>query len=102
MNEGQPNLGPCPICGRPLIAGASVDRHHWTPKSHGGRDQDYIHRICHRKIHSLWTEKDLRDGLNRPETIRAHPDMQGFISWVRKRPPAFYDTTRRAKSKGQS
>ena len=31
-------LGPCPVCGRPLIEGPSVDRHHLVPRSQGGRD----------------------------------------------------------------
>lgn len=101
MSKAKKDLGPCPICGRPMIAGASVDRHHWVPRSRGGQDQAYLHRICHRKIHSLWTEKELRDELNTPELICAHPDMQGFIAWVRKRPPEFYDGTRTAKSKGR-
>ena len=100
MKKGE-DLGPCPLCGRPMVGGKSVDRHHWVPKSRGGKDQDYVHRICHRKLHSLWTEKQLRDELNTPEKIREHPDMQSFLAWVQKRPIDYYDRTRTAKSKGR-
>ncbi|HBS24925.1 MAG TPA: HNH endonuclease, partial [Thalassospira sp.] len=31
-----------------MIAGDSVDRHHWTPKSKGGTDTQWLHRVCHR------------------------------------------------------
>ena len=84
-----------------MIRGKSVDRHHWIPKSCGGKDQALIHRICHRKIHSLWTEKQLRDEFNTPEKIRNHPQMADFLNWVRKRPADYYDRTRTAKSKGR-
>jgi len=41
----------CPLCGRPLIRGDSVDEHHLIPKSQGGRDKYLIHKVCHQKIH---------------------------------------------------
>ena len=41
----------CPLCGRVLEPGASVDEHHLVPKSKGGKVKSLIHRICHRKIH---------------------------------------------------
>ena len=53
------SLGPCQICGREMLPGESVDRHLWQPKSRGGKQAEYLHRICHRKLHSLFTEKEL-------------------------------------------
>lgn len=81
------DLGPCPICGRPMIAGASVDRHHWVPKTEGGRDWDWLHRICHKKLHSLYSEKELATRLPDAESARADPEIARFIKWVRKQPP---------------
>jgi hypothetical protein len=32
-DEQPESLGPCPLCGRIMIRGHSLDRHHWQPKS---------------------------------------------------------------------
>ena len=93
------SLGPCPLCGRPMIAGPSVDQHHFVPKSRGGRVKTPLHRICHRKLHSLFTEKELAGPYATPEALLAHPDIQTFVTWVARRPPEFYDRTATAKSK---
>lgn len=81
------HLGPCPICGRPLLPGDSIDRHHWRPKSQGGTEAAYLHRTCHRKLHSLFTHKELATEFDSPDRIRRHPEMQKFIRWVRRQPP---------------
>jgi hypothetical protein len=87
-SDNQPEgLGPCPLCGRPMLKGASVDRHHWQPKSRGGKQAEYLHRICHRKLHSLYTSKELAAEVKTPEKARQHPEMQTFIKWVRRQPP---------------
>lgn len=49
---------PCPLCGRPLGTD-NIDRHHLVPKSLKGREQFPIHRICHRKIHATFSEREL-------------------------------------------
>ncbi|MDX6748931.1 HNH endonuclease signature motif containing protein [Geminicoccaceae bacterium 1502E] len=92
-------LGPCPVCGRPMVAGASVDRHHFLPKSRGGREREWVHRICHRKIHSLFTEAELERNYALPERLRAHPEMARFISWVARKPAEFWAPTFTATSK---
>ncbi len=81
------SLGPCQICGREMLLGDSVDRHHWQPKSRGGREVNYLHRICHRKLHSLFTNKELETEFATPEAVRRHPEMHKFITWVRRQPP---------------
>ena len=43
-----------------MLSGKAVDRHHPVPKSQGGKDWVWMHRICHRKLHSMWSEKQLR------------------------------------------
>ena len=84
--EGR-SLGPCQICGREMLLGESVDRHHWQPKSQGGKEINYLHRICHRKLHSLFTNKELSAEFATPEAVRRHPEMRKFITWVRRQPP---------------
>ena len=87
------------MCGREMVAGLSVDRHHWRPKSKGGRDADLLHLICHRKIHSLFSRKELATEFASSEAVRRHPEMQKFIRWVRRRPPEFVARHRKPKDK---
>ncbi len=89
-------LGGCPLCGRPLVEGKSIDEHHLLPKSQGGRQKHTIHRICHRKIHATFTEKELARSYSTWAALQAHEDMAAFIAWVQKKPPEFYDNSVKA------
>ncbi len=81
----------CPLCGRPLIAGPSVDEHHLTPRSRGGKEKFLVHKICHRKIHQAISEKELAKNYASWESLRAHPEIAQFINWVKRRPPQYMD-----------
>jgi len=85
----------CPLCGRPLEPGASVDEHHLVPRSQGGRAKSLIHRICHRKIHATFSERELAVHYASWEALRAHPEIAAFVRWVANKPPTFYDNSRR-------
>ena len=91
----------CPICQRPLIDGPSIDRHHWVPSSHGGRDSAVLHRICHRMIHRLFSEADLAKTYSTAEAILNHPDMQRFVAWVRRQPPEYVGWPRVPRGQGR-
>lgn len=90
-------IGPCPLCGRPMVPGPSLDRHHWVPRSEGGREQTLMHRICHRKIHSVLSERELAAAYDSPEALRGHPEIARFLKWVRRKPPEFMDRHRRKR-----
>ena len=84
-------LGPCPVCGREMVAGTqrrSAPLAAQVPGRPGGAAaapdlppqtslpfyrQGTGHDLCH------------------PEAVRQHPQMQTFIQWVRRRPPEFID-----------
>lgn len=87
------NIGKCPICDRDMIKGDFVDKHHFYPKCKGGKETEYLHKICHRKIHSLFTEKELFRKYNNADEIKKHPDIITFIKWVSKKDNDFYDST---------
>lgn len=89
-------LGNCPLCGRRLLAGKSIDEHHLLPKSQGGRETHTVHRICHRKIHATFTEKELARNYSTWQALRAHEDMAAFIAWVQKKAPEYYDNSVKA------
>jgi hypothetical protein len=76
-----------------MIEGGSVDRHHFVPRSEGGRVAVPLHRICHRKIHSLWSERELATRFSTPEAIREHPEMKRFVRWLAGKPPEFWVPT---------
>lgn len=103
MNSKQTSqtLGPCPICGREMIEGPSVDLHHLIPKTYKGTETILIHRICHTKIHSLFTEKELQQHFNTVERLRDNPEMEAFIRWVKSKDPLFRDKNETAKRKGR-
>lgn len=87
----------CPICDRPLVPGPSVDAHHWVPKSEGGTETAVLHRVCHRMLHRLFTERELATLYDTPERLRDHPDVAKFIKWVRKKPADFVDWPKRPR-----
>lgn len=82
---------PCPLCGRPMVSGPSVDEHHLIPRTYGGRETVTLHRICHAKIHAVLTEQQLRDQYRDLDSLRGHPDIALFIRWVGRKPPEFVD-----------
>lgn len=76
-----------------------MNRHHFVPRSRGGRETVPVHRICHAKIHSLWSERELETSFASPEAVRAHPDMAAFVRWLGRKPPEFYSRTKTAGSR---
>lgn len=74
-----------------MVLGPSIDEHHLVPKSHGGRAAQLVHRVCHRKIHSTFTESQLAGEYATWEALRAHPEIASFVRWLRNKPAEFYD-----------
>ena len=71
-----------------------MNRHHLVPKLKGGTESFWIHRVCHAKIHSLWTEAELAREFNRFELIRDDERMRDFVAWVRRKPADWVGRTR--------
>lgn len=68
-----------------------------TPKSHGGHYTAVLHRICHRQIHTVFTETELARQFNTVEQLKLQADMASFIEWVRLKPDDFFERTRKSK-----
>lgn len=86
----------CPLCERKIPPGQR-DAHHLVPKCKGGRDTEYLHRICHRQIHALFTETELARQFNSVDTLLAHPDIATFVAWIKTKPDAFMERTRKSQ-----
>jgi hypothetical protein len=72
-----------------MIPGPTVDEHHLTPRSQGGREKFQLHKVCHLKIHQALKPRELARQYNSWELLRGHPEVAKFIEWVKKRPPEF-------------
>lgn len=81
----------CPLCDREMDE-VDADRHHLIPKQKGGKKGPTvdIHRFCHTKIHSIFTNKELASKYNTIEKLREVPEIAEFIIWVAKKPSSFY------------
>ena len=89
----------CPICNRELGDGASVDKHHLIPKSKKGKGAEWIHVVCHHKIHSVFSEKELKEYYHTWDRILENEDIIKFVKWVAKKPITFTDHAVDTKSR---
>ncbi|RYZ67880.1 MAG: HNH endonuclease [Proteobacteria bacterium] len=79
-----------------MKAGASVNEHHLIPRMYGGIEKYVMHRVCHSKIHSVFTESELAAVYNTFAKLLDHPDIKSFVKWVRKQDPLFNTKHRRS------
>jgi len=98
MNESFNLL--CKICDRTL-GDINISKHHLIPKSKGGKKSEtiLIHNICHQKIHSVFTEKELQKDYYTVESLRKNEEIIKFIKWVSKKDISFYQSNKRLKRK---
>lgn len=90
VNESEPKAPEtCPICDR-VLGDINVDKHHLIPKTHGGKEKFLIHKVCHRKIHATFTEKELEKKYFTWEELLIHPEIQKFVEWIKKKPIDYY------------
>lgn len=93
-----PQAEVCALCGRP-VPPSERDLHHLVPKSQGGRETAVFHRICHRQLHALFSEKQLAQQFSTVEALLADDQVRGFVEWVKTKPNGFYQRTRRSSRK---
>lgn len=87
----------CSLCGRPLAH--PFNRHHLLPLSKGGKGTTTVllHKICHDKIHSVFTEMELKRHFYSIERLKEHEEISTFLKWVSRKEPQFYDRSVRKK-----
>ncbi|MDZ7651575.1 MAG: HNH endonuclease [Burkholderiaceae bacterium] len=76
-----------------MIPPAQADRHHLVPKSRGGRQTAFLHRVCHREVHALFTESELARQYTTGEALLQHPERQAFVAWAKTKPEDFFVRT---------
>ncbi|PLW99073.1 MAG: hypothetical protein C0594_17460, partial [Marinilabiliales bacterium] len=85
-----------------MYEGCNLDAHHLIPKTFKGKETILIHRICHQKIHSIFTERELLNEYYTIENLLSHEDIKSFVHWVQKIDPMIYKrnkTSNRKKEK---
>jgi hypothetical protein len=94
-------MSDCELCTRELVLGPSIDEHHLIPKLKGGKRGPtvIIHKVCHAKIHSIFTESELARIYNTIEKLLEHPEIEKFVKWVSKKHPEFYESSRESNGK---
>ena len=92
-------LGPCQLCARET----ALTRHHlvpqcrhrnkWNKKNFDRREVKTNLLLlcggCHKQLHALFTEKELERRLHDLPSLRAEPEVQKFVAWIRSKPPGF-------------
>jgi hypothetical protein len=88
----------CPLCGRPMAK--PCNRHHLLPLSKGGKNTPTImlHKICHDKIHAVFTEVELKRYYDTIDKLKQHEEIAKFIKWLGNKEPEFYDKSVKQKS----
>jgi len=96
----------CPLCNR-AIPPELESRHHLVPKLKGGKTTQanivVLHRVCHDKVHGVFTEAELARSYDTVEMLLADPRIEKFAKWIAKRPINFHDSTpslRRRRQRG--
>ena len=89
--------GDCPLCNRALAV--PFNRHHLLPLSKGGKNTPTIlmHKICHDKIHAVFSEMELKRYYHTIDRLQDHEAIAKFIKWVSRKEPQFYDASVRMK-----
>ncbi len=82
----------CWLCERPIAT--RLQWHHTVPKAKKGRETVPVHPICHRAIHTNFTNAQLaKIGGNRDKLLE-YEVVAKFIEWVKDKPPDFHAPTR--------
>lgn len=90
----------CCICDREL-GDDLIEWHHLIPKTFKGKALVPIHKICHRKIHATFSERELEKVYYTPNALRSNEDIDKFVIWVQKKPLYYYDSSVTSNSKGK-
>ena len=57
-----------------------------------------VHPICHRILHTTFTNAELARMTAAGEAPDTHPDIKRFLDWVSSKPPDFHAPTRKRRA----
>lgn len=88
----------CGICGRELGT-ILVEEHHLIPKTFKGKVTVPLHKICHQKLHTVFSERELLLYYHTFDRILENEVMQVFVKWVANKDPGFYIKSKDTKER---
>lgn len=88
----------CPICRREMPE-STFSEHHLIPKTFKGKETVTLHMICHNKLHSSISEREMLKYYNTIERLLGHEEIQKFVKWVSKKDPEYYDGSKETKAR---
>jgi len=88
----------CPLCSRPMPVG-SYNAHHLVPATFKGKETVDLHRICHSKLHTVFSEREMQHYYYTINRLLENEDIQKFVKWVSKKAPDFDDKNKDTKSR---
>jgi arginine/lysine/ornithine decarboxylase len=61
--------------------------HHLIPKCYGGKEKVVLDRDCHKAIHALLTNKQLRDEYHTIQALLGYDPLRRMIKFISKQDP---------------
>ena len=84
----------CELCERECLR---FTEHHLVPRSRGGKlgPKALLCPTCHRQLHAMFSETTLAKELSSLESLRANPEVAGYLKWAkRQQGPANFRVSR--------
>ena len=88
MKDSESSNEPCSLCER-TVPREMITLHHLRPREKGGRAEDRtpLCRPCHKQLHAVFSNKTLANSLDRIDLLKASPELQPFLGWIRRQKP---------------
>jgi hypothetical protein len=66
-----------------------ITQHHLTPKQKGGKAEHRtpLCKPCHKQLHATYSNTQLVQQFRTIEALRGAPELQAFLTWIRKQNP---------------
>jgi len=86
--DREPSHSPCQLCGR-VVPSNLITLHHLTPRQKGGKAEHRtpLCKPCHNQIHATFSNTDLLRSFNSIAALQQAPQLQPFLSWIRRQKP---------------
>jgi 5-methylcytosine-specific restriction enzyme A len=101
MPQSKPVEHRCRLCERRFEDASSLTDHHLLPRAEGGKTEhiaDFC-RLCHSTVHATFSNRTLADSYANVEALKAAPELQGYLKWVRRQDPGARFKTRTRKDR---
>ena len=88
MKTIDPPVDTCGLCER-QVPREMITLHHLRPCEEGGKAEHRtpLCRPCHKQLHAVFSNKALAKSLDRIDLLKASPELQGFLGWIRRQKP---------------